>query len=112
VNWVDYVNVLLAVWLAAAPWFLEYVLSSVRREDLGAAALLLIIATCGIVLRTREQVVAASALGCGAWIVMAPWVMGYAGRNPVPALNEVWIGFVVMLFAGLRLYAAGTLDRR
>jgi hypothetical protein len=38
--------------------------------------------------------------------------MGYAGRNPVPALNEVWIGFVVMLFAGLRLYAAGTLDRR
>jgi hypothetical protein len=60
VNWVDYVNVLLAVWLAAAPWFLEYVLSSVRREDLGAAALLLIIATCGIVLRTREQVVAAA----------------------------------------------------
>jgi hypothetical protein len=38
--------------------------------------------------------------------------MGYAGRNPVAALNEVWIGFVVMLFAGLRLYAAGTLDRR
>ena len=112
VTWINYVNVLLAGWLAAAPWLLDYVLPSVRRENIGAAILLLIIAACGIVLRAREHVVAVSALGCGAWILSAPWVIGYAGRNPVATLNEVWIGFVVTLFAGLRLYSTGHLTMK
>jgi hypothetical protein len=106
VNWVDYINLLLAFWLAAAPWVLQTVRKSIRLENALAALALLSIATFGIVRRTPTRLVAASGLACGVWILSGPWVMGYADRNPIATINEVWIGFLVTLFAAVRLSTA------
>jgi hypothetical protein len=102
-NWVDYINMTLAAWLAASPWTFAYVRIGIRLENIGAALALLIIATCGRVRPMREEVVAGAGLACGMWIVAAPWIVGYGIPSPVAALNELWIGFLVMLFAGSRL---------
>jgi len=102
VNWVDYVNVSLAIWLGLMPWAFRY-RTSIQLDNSAAALALLIIATCGIAHRFRRHVIAAVTLGCGVWILSAPWVLAYADGNPMATLNQVWIGFLVTLFAAVRL---------
>jgi hypothetical protein len=54
----------------------------------------------------RSEVAGASGLNvlAGIWLIIAPWVLNYSGRDP--RWNDVVFGIVVLVFAGMRVVGA------
>lgn len=54
----------------------------------------------------RDEIVTLSGLNviAGAWLIIAPWVLGYSGRDP--RWNDVVFGAIVAAFAAIRMGGA------
>ena len=99
-RWITWVNVMLGVWLVAAPW-LFYVTERNRAADwsswsVGAG----VVALAMITMRKRALWNDAIGVALGAWLIVSPWFLGSAGTV---AANAVIVG---LLLAGYALWAA------
>ena len=96
-HWVDWVNVILGVWLVASPWLLTGTTAD------GPANWSLAGAGIGIVmlavLAMRRPTVWGDTTGIvlGMWLIASPWVLGFVGATATT--NAVIIGSLVIVYA-------------
>lgn len=95
-RWINWVNVMLGVWLVATPW-LFYVAEPNRAADwsswsVGAGVLALAVIT----MRKRALWNDASGVALGAWLIVSPWFLDSAGTV---AANAVIVGVLVVSYA-------------
>jgi SPW repeat len=97
-RWVDWVNVLLGLWLIAAPW----VLTSAPGNS--PAAWNSWSVGVGMVTLTAfamyKPSVRGDAIGVilGLWLIASPWMLGFA-QLPAATTNAVIIGLLVIAYA-------------
>ncbi|HEX7968938.1 MAG TPA: SPW repeat protein [Stellaceae bacterium] len=114
-RWQDWTNLALGIWLFLSPWILRFD-AGVPQGDAGAAAAASNASwdawVCGIVI----ALVALSAISrmefwqewinmlLGAWVFIAPWVLGFSSPNLVHAAWDHWIvGAVVFIVSAWSL---------
>lgn len=97
-HWQDWVNLLLGGWLFVSPWVLGY-------ADLPAPAwnswvLGVVVAAISVAALIQfaqwEEWVNAI---LGLWLLISPWVMGFAQDAPAALWNHVLLGIVVAALA-------------
>jgi hypothetical protein len=102
-RWQDIANFLLGVWLVGSPWVLGYAdqTAAAWNASVIGLAIALVAASTLVASRVWEQRITA---GLGAWLVVSPYILGFA---TVQAAS--WNHFVVgVLVVGLTLWAAIT----
>ncbi len=96
-RWEDRINLILGVWLFFSPLILQY-------ATLGAAAWNAYLLGLAIVAFALWHLYAPEAwkewtnLALGVWLVISPWILGFA-NNTVVTTNMVIVGLVVSAFA-------------
>ena len=119
-RWQDWVNLALAVWLFFSPWILQFG-SDVETSAPAANAATLNAVSNGAwnawILSVIVLLVTLSAIGrirlwqewvnlvLGAWIFVAPWVLGFAtGRYPAAAWDHWIVGGLIFLLSASILF--------
>lgn len=98
-HWQDWVNLAMGVWLFVAPWVLGF-------ADLPAAAwncwmMGVVVAAVSVAaliqfVRWEEWINA----GIGLWLLVSPWLLGFAGADQAAALwNHVISGLIIGVLA-------------
>jgi len=109
-RWQDWANLILAIWLFISPWVLQFGAVQATNAGNGPPVAVSHAAWNAWVLGVIVFLVALSAIGnidvrqewwnmvLGAWIFVAPWVLGFVGLSR--ASWDHWIvGALVFLFA-------------
>jgi hypothetical protein len=102
-RWKDAANAVLGLWLIASPWALQYATQQTAAWNAWIAGAVIAVAALAAVFafqKWEEWVNAA----LGAWLVAAPFVLGFAAQTAV-AWNQIVVGAVV---AALALWTAMT----
>lgn len=102
-HWQDPVNLVLGLWLVAAPWIFQF--SGEAAATWNAVAVGIVIAAIALFALFSVQAWqewANAALGL--WLVASPWVLGFVGVAAA-LWNAVIVGVAVALLA---LWALGT----
>jgi hypothetical protein len=96
-RWQDWVNVLLGLWLFVSPWALGYAAHSGAAGNayVVGAGIVVFAAVAACLPQAWEELVNA---GLGVWLVIAPYVLGFASQTTV-ALHTVVVGVLVTAFA-------------
>ena len=95
--WAQIINALLGVWLMASPAVFDYHGTS-RINDLVVGPIAVTFAIIAICEVTR--VVGRANVVLGAWLVIAPWVLGYG--SAIPVINEFVVGITMVALAMTR----------
>lgn len=97
-RWVDWVNVILGVWLIASPWLLTSTAGGEPNawSSWGVGAGIVTLA----VFAMYKPAVWGDSVGIilGAWLMASPWLLGF-NSDPVAATNAVVIGALVIGYA-------------
>ena len=101
-HWQDWVNLVLAVWLFVSPWVLTYLdVPSAAWNAWVIGALVALVSIVALVQFAQWEEWINFVLGL--WLLVSPWVMGFAQSNPAALWNHVVVGLVV---GGLALWDA------
>ncbi len=108
-KWASWVTFVCGIWLIIAPFVLRYGTRAASTEDV----------ILGILIAAFSFAAAymlGSGLGwlvflLGIWVLIAPWVIGYAGAAPIARNNDVILGILTIVF-GLVRAAARARTRR
>jgi hypothetical protein len=96
--WAQIINALLGVWLMASPGMFDYS-GTGRINDLIVGP---IVATFAIIAFWEvTRAVGKANVALGAWLVIAPWVLGYE-QNVIAAINEFVVGITIVALAMTR----------
>jgi hypothetical protein len=98
----DVYNLILAVCLFASPWLFAYA-SGAARMDLWASSVLIAIASAAAIVAFSDWKEWMN-LALGIWLVLAPWILGYAHTRAMHV--SIGAGIIVAYLAGLRLWLA------
>jgi hypothetical protein len=111
-NRISWINLALGLWLVAAGFVLGHATGNAVVEDVITGLLVALAALWAArayrpyVSRAASSTVALT----GAWIVAAPFALGY-GRPSISVANDVVVGLVICALAGTKLLAAATAAR-
>ncbi|GIK87358.1 MAG: hypothetical protein BroJett026_28390 [Betaproteobacteria bacterium] len=107
-RWQDMVSLVLGVWIAASPWVLGVAdaLPAAMWNALAVGILVVVLAAIDLDTPAAWEEWAMGALGL--WLVVSPWVLGYAASRPLMA-SSVAAGAAIVALAAWALYAAGDL---
>ena len=89
-----------ALWLAGTPelYFGTFDTPSCLNELLCGGLILCLI--CARLLNPGRTAFASfTNAGIAAWIIISPWVLGFASTYPARAINDVWVGIAILLFS-------------
>jgi hypothetical protein len=100
-KWASWVNVILGAWLIISPWTMGYRTGASTAEDVILGAAVIIVALVSMAAMSTAGAWVNVILGI--WIIIAPWVLGYAHARTGGPINEVITGVLVVVFALLRL---------
>jgi hypothetical protein len=96
--WAQIVNALLGVWVMASPGMFGYS-GTGRINDLIVGP---IVATFAIIAFWEvTRAVGKANVALGAWLVIAPWVLGYE-QNVIATINEFVVGITIVALAMTR----------
>ena len=101
-TWEDWTNLVLGLWLVAAPWVLQFSTASAPTWNAwisGGIIVVLAAAALYQVQKWEEWTTAA----IGTWLIVSPWVLGFSS-DPVTTWNAAIIGLLVLCVAGWELY--------
>jgi general stress protein CsbA len=104
-KWPSWINVILGVWLFIAPWSLHYVVHSAVVNDMTLGVLVFIAGLWAATAASEMSVAAWVGVVLGAWLILAPWILGYHTTSTRAMGNDVIIGIVTVI---LSLVRAGT----
>jgi hypothetical protein len=93
-RWADAVVTLLGLWLVASPWVLGHVAQTAPTWNAWIVGLIITVAAVAALTAFhawKEWVNAA----LGLWLVVSPWVPGFAAALPMAMWNQVAIGVIV-----------------
>ena len=108
-RWVDWVNVLLGLWLISSPWLMNFFAAD-RAAALSAwitGAGLLVLAL--IAMYKPATLRDAMALILGVWLMVSPWVLGRAALSAI-SINAVITGTLVSGYALWAMYIDSVFD--
>jgi SPW repeat len=97
-RWVDWVNIILGVWLVASPWLLTEVAGN-GPADWSSWSAGIVVMTLAL-LAMHKPAFWGDAMGVllGTWLIASPWVLGFtSGSSAVP--NAVILGSFVIGYA-------------
>jgi hypothetical protein len=106
-RWQDWMHALLGVWLLAAPFLMNYSGSAggvATRNSVAVGVALIVVALVGVLKRLPRR--RWLALGLGVWLILSPFVLGYAGAEAA-AWNAIITGIVMTVAAGAAVRAIG-----
>lgn len=92
--WAQLLNMLLGIWLMAAPQLLHYKgIAADNDHILGP-----VVSTFAIIaLSGCTRAVARYNIILGAWLFLAPWLLGY--EKGITIINDAVVGFLVTVFS-------------
>jgi hypothetical protein len=96
-HWQDAVNAVLGAWLLLSPWAVGYADEAVATGNAVIVGLALMAGALGAILVPRAWEEWAEA-ALGAWLVVAPWVLGFAGQTDA-RMSAVSLGAVIVALA-------------
>lgn len=96
-HWQDPVNALVGAWLIASPWLLGFQGEPNAQANAVIVGILLIAAALGAIFLPRAWEEWTEVV-LGAWLVIAPWVLGYSAMQ-VAMLSSVISGVVIVILA-------------
>jgi hypothetical protein len=96
-HWQDGVNAVLGAWLLLSPWAVGYADERVATANAVVVGLALAAGALGAILVPRAWEEWAEAV-VGAWLVVSPWVLGFAGQTDA-RMSAASIGAVVVALA-------------
>ncbi len=99
--WQDIVNVVLGIWLIAAPAVLGYVSSSAAATNAWVVGVIIAVAAIAALVAFQKWEEWVN-MALGAWLIVSPWVLGFADLG-VALWNQIIVGVLV---AGLALWSA------
>ena len=97
-RWQDLGNIVLGVWLFISPWVMNYVDSipnAAQNAYLLGLAIVVFAAVAIYIPRVWEEGIN---MALGAWMIVSPWVLGFASERDVTA-NAVIVGVLVTALA-------------
>ncbi|WP_198683453.1 SPW repeat domain-containing protein [Peristeroidobacter agariperforans] len=98
-RWIEWVNVLLGLWVIAAP----IVLTSTQADGLAAwnswSVGVGMVALAAFAMYKPSLSADAIGVGLGLWLVVSPWLLGFAAELPGAAINGVIVGLLVICYA-------------
>lgn len=102
-HWQDWANLAVGLWLFVAPWVLGYAgLRSAAWNSWTLGVVVVAVSVSALILFAAWQEWVNVILGV--WLLISPWVMGFAGAENASALwNHVGVGLAV---GGLALWDA------
>ena len=113
-HWQDPVNAVLGVWLILSPWVAGYADATAAMVNAVVIGIALIAAAFGamFVPRAWEEL---TEVALGAWLVVSPWLLGFAGLRTAMA-TAVGIGVAIVALSSWTLttdkdYSAWLRDR-
>jgi len=103
-HWQDVASLVLGVWLAVSPWVLAY--TGETRSMQNAVILGIVIGLVAFIALFQEGVWEEWAnAALGAWMIVSPWVLGFAAMSAATA-NAVVVGAAVLSLAAWRISTA------
>lgn len=101
VRWTSGTNIVAGVWLVAAPFILDYSnIAGAVWNDILVGVIVAILAWIRVGSPLLNEGVGWTNLVLGAWLILAPFVIGYSA-NTAALWNDVIIGFVVAVLAAM-----------
>jgi SPW repeat-containing protein len=94
-NWRDVANLILGVWLFVLPWVLADVAVPAAIWNAHVMGIIIVVAAVSALVAFHEWEEWVS-VAFGVWLIIAPWVLGFAVTGTV-----VWSGIVVGMLVGL-----------
>lgn len=109
--WQDWVNLALGAWLFVSPWVLGYAGHAAPAWNSWILGIVVVAVAAAALIRFAVWEEWLNAI-CGLWLLVAPWVMGFAGADAAAALwNHVLMGLAIGILALWDALAHGTEDR-
>jgi hypothetical protein len=103
----DVYNLSVAVFLFISPWLFAYANGAARVDFWVSSALIAVVSAAAIAAFSDWEEWLNLLLG--AWLISAPWTLGYAHTNAMHL--SIGVGVIVAYLAGLRLWLAHYGDR-
>ena len=102
-QWRDGVNVVLGLWLIASPWVLGYAAMTAPAWNAYVVGVIIAVAALAALFAFHvwEEWVS---VAFGTWLVISPWLLGFAGFSTA-LWNQIVVGVIV---AALALWSAMT----
>lgn len=101
VRWTSGINIIAGIWLVLAPFMLSYSdITGAVWNDVLVGAVVAILAWIRVGRPLLNQGVGWTNLVLGVWLIVAPFVIGYAATNAA-LWNDVIIGIVVAVLAAM-----------
>jgi hypothetical protein len=109
-TWIEWTNLGLGLWLAVAGFALPHMRGAARIEDVVAGLFVALAALWAAeAFRPRISAFASWTVALtGAWVTIAPWVLGYS-RRAASVENELAVGLLVLALAAIDMWLK---DRR
>jgi hypothetical protein len=103
-TWIGWTNLGLGLWLAIAAFALPHVRGTGRVEDVvGGLFVALAALWAAEAFRPRISAFASWMVALsGAWVAMAPWVLGYERRSAAVG-NDVVVGLLIVTLAAINM---------
>jgi hypothetical protein len=101
-----YINLILGVWLIAAPVvFGSFATSRIAAaNDIGLGVLLIAASAWIVAARTAHLYVSGFQLLCGVWLIVGPFVLRYGALSQVMTLNDMIVGALVVIVSVLETW--------
>src|SRR5688572_20869108 len=102
-RWASWLNVLVGAWLVASPWMLGFAADdwAGTSNHVLIGGLVVVLAACSAVAPRRLHALSWINAAFGAWLLVAPWLVGYA---TTPAMvNSALSGVGIAVLALIRV---------
>lgn len=96
-RWQDDANLVLGVWLVLSPWILQYTAASAAAWNAWILGVVIVAAALAAIFAYREWEEYIAVL-FAAWLIVSPWLLGFAG-TAAAVWNQIVVGVLVGLLA-------------
>jgi SPW repeat len=101
-SWQDSVNVVLGVWLILSPWILGFAASQAAMWNAVVVGVVIAAAALGALFSFQKWEEWAD-MAFGVWLVISPWVLGFAATLATATWNFVVVGLLTVALAAWSL---------
>lgn len=102
-HWRDGANLILGIWLAISPWALSYMAEADAAWNAAVVGVVIAVAAAAAIMAFHQWEEWVNVV-LGAWLIVSPFLLGYAANETV-LWNQIVVGVLV---GGLALWTAVT----
>lgn len=95
--WRDAINLVLGIWLIVSPLALGYSVQTAPAWNAYAVGVVIAVLSAAALWQFEKWEEWLSAV-LGAWLVVSPWILGFAAEQ-IPTWNQIIVGIVVGILA-------------